>query len=152
MAFSIDQSIPYLMSRVVGRLNRRLHDQLAKMGLTFQHWRVLATLSTRKEPTIADISAYAVIPHSTLSRLLTRMETDRLVRRASSSEDRRIARIAMTAKGERVYKKILPLAIGIRKRALTEFTQVEEQQLRVFLLRMLSNLPQTEGNLRIEAE
>ena len=85
--FTIDRSIAYLISRINGRLNRRLHDRLSAMGMTFQHWRVLASLSARDRPTIAEIAEYSVIPHSTLSRLLTRMEREGLVRRAGASEE-----------------------------------------------------------------
>ena len=43
--YNLDDSIPYMMNRVAGRLNRSLEDDLLKLGITFQHWRVLAVLA-----------------------------------------------------------------------------------------------------------
>jgi DNA-binding MarR family transcriptional regulator len=128
------------MNRITGRLNRRLHDRLSAMGLTFQHWRVLASLSARDRPTIAEIAEYSVIPHSTLSRLLTRMEREGLVRRAGAHEDRRVARIILTAKGARAFRLIVPHAVGIREQALAGFDKSETELLRGMLLRMFSNI------------
>jgi DNA-binding MarR family transcriptional regulator len=139
--FAIDRSIPYLMNRIVGRLNRRLHDRLSVNGLTFQHWRVLASLSVRERPTIAEIAEYAVIPHSTLSRLLTRMESEGLIRRIDSKGDLRVAHIVATPKGKRVFQRIIPHAVEIRNKALVHFSRHEEERLRALLIKMLDDIP-----------
>lgn len=138
--YSLDESIPYLMNRVVGRQNRRLEEDLRTLHLTFQHWRVLAVLVRDDGVSIADLSDYAVVPHSTLSRLLTRLEREHLVRRSAQTPDGRTARILLTASGRTVYERILPLAIARREDAMVGVTEAEKAQLRKLLKRMLSNL------------
>ena len=134
--FRIDQSTPYLMSRVTGLLNQRLHAFLLTQGLTFQHWRVLAALGSRPQPTIAEISGIAVVPHSTLSRLLDRMEKQKLVQRRSSSSDGRTAQICMTSRGRKTLAAIWPRAIQIRQEAMAKLSAKESKQLHTLLEKM----------------
>ncbi len=138
--YSLDDSIPYMMNRVAGRLNRSLEDDLLKLGVSFQHWRVLAVLARGDGISIADLSAYAVVPHSTLSRLLTRLEGDKLVERSVETPDGRTARVLITARGRKLYERILPLAIEWRNMALLGFSAAERGVLLGLLNRMLVNL------------
>jgi DNA-binding MarR family transcriptional regulator len=68
------------------------------------------------------------------------MERDGLVRRAGAHEDRRVARIVLTAKGARAFRRIVPHAVGIREQALAGFAKSETELLRGMLLRMFSNI------------
>ena len=42
----LDDLLPYLMNRLVARLNQNLGEDLRKRGFTFQDWRVLAVLAS----------------------------------------------------------------------------------------------------------
>ena len=139
-SYNLDESIPYLMNRVVGRQNRGLEEDLLEMGISFQHWRVLAVLAMGDGLSIADLSAYAVVPHSTLSRLLTRLEEEGLIERSAQTPDGRTAHILLTPGGRALYRKIVPLAIEHRESALVDFTAAEKNQLCGLLKRMLANL------------
>jgi DNA-binding MarR family transcriptional regulator len=141
--YSLDESIPYLMNRVVGQQNRWLEEDLHALGISFQHWRVLAVLAMGDGVSIADLSEHAVVPHSTLSRLLTRLEDEGLLKRGAKTPDGRTASILLTARGRLVYSRILPIAIERRENALTGFTAAEKTALSVLLKRMLGNLANT---------
>jgi len=54
-SYNLDDSIPYLMNRVIGTQNRWLEEDLHKLGISFQHWRVLAVLAMRDGISIADL-------------------------------------------------------------------------------------------------
>lgn len=138
--YSLETSLPYLMNRVVGHLNRGLERDLRALGLTFQHWRVLAALAEEDDRPIAGLAHYAVVPHSTLSRLVVRMEADGLVARASSSADLRLARIRLTARGRKAYERALPLAIEWREIALAGLDDGQQEVLVALAKRMLANL------------
>jgi DNA-binding MarR family transcriptional regulator len=138
--YNLDDSIPYMMNRVAGRMNRSLEDDLLKLGISFQHWRVLAVLAKGDGISIAELSAYAVVPHSTLSRLLTRLEREKLVQRSVETPDGRTARVLITQRGRKLYERILPLAIERRDDALVGFSAAEKSVLLGFLNRMLANL------------
>ena len=90
--FVLDDSVPYLMIRVSGLMNRQLELDLRPLKVSFQHWRVLAVLAQKNGSSITDLSEYAVVPHSSLSRLLSRMEADGYVRRQTDDQDARTVR------------------------------------------------------------
>jgi len=81
-----------------------------------------------------------VVPHSTLSRLLTRLEGDKLVQRSEETPDGRTARVLITARGRKLYERILPLAIEWRDVALVGVSAAEKGALLGLLDRMLANL------------
>ena len=47
--FTLDDSVPYLMIRVSGLMNRQLELDLRPLKVSFQHWRVLAVLAQKIE-------------------------------------------------------------------------------------------------------
>ena len=145
--FNIDRSIPYLMNRVSALLNQRLHERLQQHGLSFQHWRVLVALAAQDNPTISDISSYAVIPHSTLSRLLDRMEREKLVKRQASTSDRRTAPLRMTARGRANLKAVIPEAVRVREEALNRLSHQEVGLLRALLTAVHATLTPGDGRL-----
>jgi DNA-binding MarR family transcriptional regulator len=138
--YRIDAAVPYLMNRIANRLNRRLEALLRTQGLTFRHWRVLAFLAATERRTIVDLAEYTVIPHSTLSRFVARMERAGLVRRADATHDLRAVELALTPSGRKLYQRILPLTLGLNEELLVGFDAAERRQLVALLARMRDNL------------
>lgn len=99
---------PYLMNRIMGRYNAALRDEMAKLGLTTPKMRALAVLSVLDGILIRDLSVYAVVENSTLSRALDALERDGLVERVTDSEDSRAVRIHMTTKGRQTHELLWP--------------------------------------------
>lgn len=124
-AYRIRGAVPYLMNRVVHRMNDELHARLREQRLSFQHWRVLALLADAGPSTIAELAEYAVIPHSTLSRVLDRMQEQGLVRRTGSREDRRVARIVLTPAGRRRYLGALEATRAVNDHAFAGMRRAE---------------------------
>ncbi|MDB5963636.1 MAG: hypothetical protein JWQ72_136 [Polaromonas sp.] len=138
--YQLDESVPYMMNRVVGLMNRQLELDLQQLGLSFQHWRIVAVLAEHDGRSIKDLSDYAVVPHSSLSRLLTRMEEDGYVRREVDALDARNVKVHITPVGSRMYRKILPMAIGIREQALQGLGDAERRTMLKTLNRMRTNM------------
>lgn len=145
--YHLKESIPYLMNRVVGLMNRQLELDLHQLGLSFQHWRIVAVLAEQDGRSINGLSSYAVVPHSSLSRLLTRMEEDGYVRREGDATDARNVKVYITPTGLRMYRKILPMAIGIREKALGGLGDVARRTLLTTLDRMRTNMQPDQGLL-----
>lgn len=99
---------PYLMNRIMGRYNAALRDEMAKLGLTTPKMRALAVLSVLDGLLIRDLSVYAVVETSTLSRALDALERDGLVERVTDVEDSRAVRIHLTAKGRQTHDMLWP--------------------------------------------
>ena len=136
--FVLDDSVPYLMIRVSGLMNRQLELDLRPLKVSFQHWRVLAVLAQKNGSSITDLSEYAVVPHSSLSRLLSRMEADGYVRRQTDDQDARTVRVFTTAVGEVMYRRILPMAVAVRERAMAGLSAAQKTNLLAALNHMLA--------------
>ena len=135
--FVLDDSVPYLMIRVSGLMNRQLELDLRPLKVSFQHWRVLAVLAQKNGSSITDLSEYAVVPHSSLSRLLSRMEADGYVRRQTDGRDARSVRVFITAVGDAMYRRILPMAVAVRERAMAGLPAAQKTSLLAALNHML---------------
>ncbi|MEY3654307.1 MAG: hypothetical protein RL739_2477 [Pseudomonadota bacterium] len=138
--FVLDDSVPYLMIRVSGLMNRQLELDLRPLKVSFQHWRVLAVLAQKNGSSITDLSEYAVVPHSSLSRLLSRMEADGYVRRQTDDQDARSVRVYTTAVGEVMYRRILPMAVAVRERAMAGLSAAQKTSLLAALNHMLGSM------------
>ena len=138
--YKLDDSVPYLMIRVGGMMSRQLELDLRPLKVSFQHWRILAVLAETNGSSITDLSDYAVVPHSSLSRLLSRMEADGYVRRQIDNQDARTVRLFTTPLGEDIYRRILPMAIAIRDRALAGMSAAQKTNLLELMNHMLGRM------------
>jgi DNA-binding MarR family transcriptional regulator len=138
---TLDQLTPYLLNRVVSRLNQNLAEKLRAHRLTFQHWRVLAALYRADGQTLSELVEWTVVPQSTLSRLVDRMVAARLVlRRPARREDSRFIEVWLSDKGRLVYEEIVPLALAEHETALAGFSAEEAARFSAALRRMMRNL------------
>ena len=138
--FKLDDSVPYLMIRVGGMMSRQLELDLRPLKVSFQHWRILAVLAEINGSSITDLSDYAVVPHSSLSRLLSRMEADGYVRRQTDTQDARTVRLYTTPVGDAMYQRILPMAFAVRERALAGMSAAQKTNLLELMNHMLGRM------------
>src|SRR5262245_7159363 len=80
---SIDplDALPYLLDTSIHRWNKRLEQRLEPIGLKFEQWRVLLVTARRGPMNIRELSNVTLVPHSTIGRWLTQMESEGLVKR-----------------------------------------------------------------------
>jgi DNA-binding MarR family transcriptional regulator len=140
-AYAIGRATPYLLNRLAERMNAELRAVLRPFRLTQRHWRVLAFLAPAGPVPIVALARDALIPHSTLSRLLARMERAMLVQRcAGNGRDLRWAAYSLTREGERLYRRALPRVLALNERLLDGVPVSQRQTLDRHLARMLANL------------
>ncbi|RBM12533.1 MarR family transcriptional regulator [Prauserella sp. PE36] len=96
----------YAASRAVTALYRPLLDDL---GLTYPQYLVLLALWERDELTVKDLGRALQLDSGTLSPLLKRLEKLELVRRERRSDDERSVLVTLTAKGDDLRAKAVPL-------------------------------------------
>ena len=86
---------------------------LADHGLTEQQWRVLRALSQHPDGLeVGDLAAATCLLGPSLSRILANLEQRNLVERESVVHDARRARIAISAAGLGLVRRIAPLSEG----------------------------------------
>jgi len=136
----LDQFLPYLLNRVMGRMNQLLADRLRRHGISFQEWRVLLVLANKGSRTIRGLSEDTIIPHSTLSRMLDRMQQDGLVAREVSEADARTVTVAVTEAGAELFAAIRHHGIAVLDQAVEGFSGPNIETVQRLALRMAGNL------------
>jgi MarR family transcriptional regulator, organic hydroperoxide resistance regulator len=136
----LDDLLPYLMNRLVGRLNQNLGERLRRRGHSFQDWRILAVLAAHDGITLSQLAEATVIPQPTVSRLVARLERQKLLRRRPGARDARFIHAWITPRGRAAYRKMLPLAVEEYRGAVAGFGRAETEWLRRATLRMIGNI------------
>lgn len=135
----LDDMLPYLMNRLVARLNQNLAEDLRKRGFTFQDWRVLAVLAVHEGASLTELSEATVIPQPSISRLVANLARRGYIERQNGKRDSRIVHLFLTPSGSKVYEKMRPLAVDEYRAAMKGFSAKEYEALRATLLRMMKN-------------
>lgn len=135
----LDDLLPYLMNRLVARLNQNLADDLRRRGFTFQDWRILAVLAAHDGANLTELAEATVIPQPSVSRLAAQLAQRGLVARRTAQADSRVVQLFITAKGLATYRRMLPLAVAEYRAAMKGFSGEENELLRALLTRMMAN-------------
>jgi DNA-binding MarR family transcriptional regulator len=133
-------ALPYLLDTSIHRWNKRLEQRLEPIGLKFEQWRVLLVTARRGPMNIRELSNVTLVPHSTIGRWLTQMETEGLVKRRALPRDQRAVEISITAKGRNLFLRALPIARLEYESAVQTFTPEELDMLMSLLKRLRDNL------------
>lgn len=107
-AIGLHRFAPYLMNRIMGRYNLDLQQQLAEAGLSTAKMRILAVLATRGGLMVNDLVVHCMIEQSTMSRTLTAMLAEGLIRREADETDSRARRIDLTDQGRELFDAMWP--------------------------------------------
>lgn len=102
-------------------------------------WRVLAILGDNDNSTVSDIARRGVIKISTLTRMLERMERDKLLNRKPKKEDKRIVQVKLTPKGRKALQTALKINKKVYDKAFEGINQQDIDLLTVLLKRMREN-------------
>lgn len=136
----LDDLLPYLMNRLVARLNQNLGERLRRRGYSFQEWRVLAVLAAHDGITLSQLADATVMPQPTVSRVVARLERRQFLRRRPGAGDSRFVEAWITRRGAAAYRKMLPLAVGEYRRAVAGFDAKQTQWLRRAAIQMIENI------------
>ncbi|GKW51803.1 hypothetical protein NCCP2140_08560 [Pseudoalteromonas sp. NCCP-2140] len=128
--------VSYLRSNLVTHLDNALEDK----ELTSAQYIVVVLLARGKVNTLAELCEHMVYDRGAMSRLLSRLEDKGLVAKKQSVEDRRSTLLCLTEKGQKLYPEILPTVNDIYRKALTGFSDDEQNQLASLLFRAIHNL------------
>lgn len=139
-AFRLEDHLFFHFSQILARRTRALNERLRPFSLDYSRWRVLAVLQEHSGATMGRLADLTSVDRTTLTRTLGLMEEAGLIARRERDSDRRSLAISLTAKGRRVFARILPLALLETDRALAGFSPEEIRSLRDRLKRMAENL------------
>lgn len=90
----------FLLNRLASRYNKVIERRLRTIGIDIPCWRVLMILGEQAPRGVRDIADAAVIPLSTMTRIIQRMAGSGFVAVAISVGDARVTEVALSPAGE----------------------------------------------------
>ncbi len=136
---SPEDSVGYLMRKVLSSIRTQADGQLATHDLTYAQWLPLYKISRCKDTTVASLARDLENDPAAMTRALDRLETKGLVVRERSTTDRRVVQLALTAEGQKVAAQVPAVLSDVLNGHLSDFTRDEWQTLLGLLRRMQSN-------------
>jgi DNA-binding MarR family transcriptional regulator len=139
-AFRLDEHVYFWLTEVMGRRNRLLAPALKRFGLRVPEWRVLASLAGRERASFKELAALASFDQTTLSRTIDRFVRDGLVVRFADVADLRVTRLALTAKGDALFRALWPAVAELNAASLARLPEGGAAMLRWLLGEMRRSL------------
>ena len=137
--YCANDSVGYLMRRVLLALSQDTDKRLEPHGLTHAQWGPLFMMRKAGSATVAELARELQMDPGAMTRLLDRLEAKGLCKRVRSTDDRRVVNLALTRDGEVAADKV-PVALAeVMNAHLAGFSKTEWQTLKGLLQRMLGN-------------
>jgi DNA-binding MarR family transcriptional regulator len=137
--YGAEDSVGYLMRRVVTGIAHGVDRRLESVGLTNAQWVPLLRLHLGLATTVAELARGCQVDAGAMTRMLDRLEAKGLVRRMRSTADRRVVNIELTTEGMRAARQIPAVLCEVQNAHLAGVTRAEWQALKATLRRMLEN-------------
>jgi DNA-binding MarR family transcriptional regulator len=134
-----DDSVAYLMRRLITSFASEVQHELDPRGLTNAQWVPLYKLHMGHGTTAAELARHCQMDAGAMTRTLDRLEAKGLVSRVRSSEDRRVVNLALTDEGRQAAGHIPQALCKVLNAHLKGFTAEEVELLKSMLLRMIDN-------------
>ena len=139
-AFQVQKYPFYLLNRLVGRYNGVIDARLRNIGLDIPNWRVLMILGEQSPRGVRDIAEAAVIPLSTMTRIIQRMTVAGLVAVRASAEDARVTEVTLAPFGEAKLAETRQVTAPVFAKVIRGFDQDDFDKLLDLLNRLHDNL------------
>jgi DNA-binding MarR family transcriptional regulator len=143
--YCADDSVGYLMRRVLMAVTQAADRRLEPDGLTHTQWGPLFMLRSSRASTVAELARELQTDPGAMTRLLDRLEAKGLCRRERSTDDRRVVRIVLTPEGDAAASRVPTVLAQVMNQALSGFSRAEWESLKGMLGRMLVNAEAQRG-------
>ena len=134
------ESAGYLVRDAHRAFQKLLEKRIAAHGISRGQWYFLRVLWIEDGLSQRELSARVGMMEPTTVIALRSMEKAGLIHRARTSDDKRVARVWLTAKAKRVRDQMLLIARGINADACQGVTREELDAFRRAITRMTENL------------
>lgn len=134
----IDDYLLYLLARASHLISAEFHEQLRRRGISVPVWRVLASLVGSAGETVTGLAEACLLQQPTMTKLLDRMARDGLVKRTQDARDRRVVRVALTARGEATAADLVVLARQHEAEVLARHPEAEAMAFKGLLRAMVA--------------
>ena len=139
---SVAHLVGQVRTEMLAALDRELtaDKHVADIGVTAAQFVVITRLAAaERKKSASDLCKEMSYDAGAMTRMIDRLESKGLIRRARCPQDRRLVYLEMTEQGRTVYPRLRELSMAIQNRFLRGFSRVDARQLESLLGRMLEN-------------
>jgi DNA-binding MarR family transcriptional regulator len=149
-AYPLENSPGYLINRLAAKMNAVLHRAFKSAGynITAQQWAVLNRLWEENGLHQSLLAERTTKNRHNVSRMLTVLEKQRLLKRRPDPEDARLQRIYLTKEGARLQEILVPIAHKIIEKMFEGLKKSELKNLKQTMDQLSRNIDSL-GNLSI---
>lgn len=138
-SYCAEESVGYLMKKVMLSIVQQADKRLAGMDLTMAQWGPLMRLQQKGQLPVAELARWVNTDAGAMTRLLDRLEKKGLCKRVRSLEDRRVVMVELTAEGRNAIEDVPAVLAEVMNLHLAGFSKTEWQVLKGSLFRMIEN-------------
>jgi DNA-binding MarR family transcriptional regulator len=143
----LDGFVPYRLSVLSNRVSSAIARQYSeRFGLTIPEWRIMAVLGQSSGLSSRDVAERTAMDKVQVSRAVATLVENKRVQKQIDSDDARIARLSLTAKGRAIYDEIAPLALHLEEIFLAALTQDERAQFNRLMTKLDQQVSRLDGN------
>jgi DNA-binding MarR family transcriptional regulator len=129
----------YLLKRVELAIRGCAEVALAPFGLTPTQFLILFRLKYSEGTSSAELARATGVRPQSIVDIIRPLERDGLIKRREAPEHKRILRITLTAAGEQLLARSIPMAAQLEQELLSELSSQELKRLRESLTKLLSS-------------
>ncbi|MEZ5649051.1 MAG: MarR family winged helix-turn-helix transcriptional regulator [Burkholderiaceae bacterium] len=131
----------FLVHRITARLQQVCNPVISPYGLDLYSSRIVAAVAQAGKLRIGDLVELMVLPQSTISHQVKRLEALGYVKRTRSSRDNRLVEVTLTPLGQEAAKVCMRLSETIHDSVVDALSATEVDTLRRLLAKMFDALP-----------
>ena len=133
----LEHFLPYRLSVLSNRISQEIARLYAdRFALNVTEWRLLAVLGRYPDLTATELVERTAMDKVAVSRAVASLVADGRLTRKVDGDDRRRAKLRLSAKGYRIYDEVAPLALAYQQRLLSTLRADERALLESLLARL----------------
>ncbi|HET7811158.1 MAG TPA: MarR family winged helix-turn-helix transcriptional regulator [Steroidobacteraceae bacterium] len=112
----LERFLPYRLSVLSNTVSSAIAAAyFMNFGLSIPEWRVMAVLAANPGLSAAEVTARTAMDKVAVSRAVAALQAAGRLHRTTTPADRRRTHLALTRAGERVYRRVVPMALGYER-------------------------------------
>lgn len=140
MTFSYRKTITYRLAQAAKAHRARSGAHLSRIGLHPGQETVLKSLAELDGQTMSQLAQALSVQPPTVTKMITRLAAQGLVRRVASEQDGRLARVQLTDEGRSRIEDVDRAWKRLEKEALVGFDEKDRKRIRKLLREIERNL------------
>lgn len=131
----MSEEIEILLNDILALIRSRNRKLMEKYDITPLQYRALKIIRD-ENPTMGDLCNFLYLSSSTVTDLVDRLESNNLVRRVRSREDRRVIILEITEEGISLLDNIQEKKLEVLNKALSLLDEKERDEIKRALIKL----------------